>query len=163
MLTLDVLNESLKYDQKTGLFVWKLGKRGLSAGTVAGCVNGDGYIQIKLRGVTYKAHVLAWLYMTGSMPRGQIDHIDHVRTNNAFCNLRDIDEIDNHRNQRRSKANSSGYTGVYFDKTRDMWIAGITVNGTFVNCGRFVNKEDAIHARKQAEVEYGFHVNHGAL
>jgi len=53
-----------------------------------------------------------------------------------------------------NKNNSSGVTGVSWDKSRNMWTAQIMFKGEHYQLGRFKNKEDAIAARKQAEVDY---------
>jgi len=67
----------------------------------------------------------------------------------------------NLRNQKLRKTNSSGVCGVYWHKGCGKWYACIHVNYKNKHLGYFVNKEDAIAARKQAEFEYGFHPNHG--
>ena len=40
------------------------------------------------------------------------------------------------------------------DKNRNKWIAQITVNYKNIHLGRYENIEDAIKARKEAEVKY---------
>lgn len=50
-----------------------------------------------------------------------------------------------------SKNNTSGATGVYFDKSKNKWIARITFKGKIYHLGSFSNKQDAINARKNAE------------
>jgi len=68
----------LSYDKETGIFRWKEHKV-IKLGTVAGCKNKRGYIQIYLMDRPYVAHRLAWLLVTGAWPKGQIDHKDTVR------------------------------------------------------------------------------------
>lgn len=53
-----------------------------------------------------------------------------------------------------NKNNASGITGVHFDKERGMWVAQITFQRQCHNLGRFKTIEEAIDARKKAEVEY---------
>lgn len=55
-----------------------------------------------------------------------------------------------------SKTNTSGKTGVSFNKSKDLWCAYITVNYNTVYLGEFARYEDAVHARKEAEIKYGF-------
>lgn len=83
-----------------------------------------------------------------------VDHIDRNRLNNIKNNLRLTDDTGNARNASISKNNTSGYTGVTFDKKRNKWIAQIVVNYNNITIGRFNDKEDAIKARLRAEVKY---------
>ena len=59
-------------------------------------------------------------------------------------------------NNEKSKlsANTSGHKGVSWDKSRNKWYAYITVNYKLINLGRFSILEDAIEARKKAEIKY---------
>lgn len=50
--------------------------------------------------------------------------------------------------------NTSGVTGVYWCKSRNKWNAEIRINSKKINLGYFINKEDAIKARKRAEIKY---------
>ena len=80
------LKERLHYDPDTGIFTWlKMSRQPKRLGSVAGgrC---DGYIQIYLDGLIYRAHRLAWLYMTGEWPVGYLDHKNGVRDDNRWCN-----------------------------------------------------------------------------
>jgi hypothetical protein len=62
---------------------------------------------------------------------------------------------------RRFTGNSSGFRGVYWDKSRKKWAPKIKVNQVIINLGRFNDIEEAISARLSAEADYGFHANHG--
>ena len=63
---------------------------------------------------------------------------------------------------RRLQANNvSGFNGVDYDKKKQKWQARIQVNGKRKLVGRFNTKVEAIVARQKANVEYGFHENHG--
>lgn len=59
------------------------------------------------------------------------------------------------------KCNKSGYHGVIWDLNNNNWRARIGVEGKTLNLGSFTDKQDAIAARKAAEVKYNFHSNHG--
>ncbi|MBC1851202.1 IS630 transposase-related protein [Listeria seeligeri] len=50
--------------------------------------------------------------------------------------------------------NKSGVTGVLFDESRQRWKAQIEFKGKKIYLGRFINKEDAVRARKEAEEKY---------
>lgn len=43
--------------------------------------------------------------------------------------------------------NTSGHTGVYFEKNRNKWIANVKVNGKNKKLGRYATLEEAIYAR----------------
>ena len=57
-------------------------------------------------------------------------------------------------NRKLAKTNTSGKTGVCFDKSRGKWVANMKLKGKSIYLGRFDNKEDAIKARLKAEEEY---------
>ena len=89
------------------------------------------------------------------------DHINGVRNDNRLVNLREVDPIQNNRNSKRTSLNTSGQMGVGWNKQTQKWRSIVHVEGKGVFLGAFKNKEDAIKVRKQAEIEYGFHKNHG--
>ena len=72
------------YSPFTGFFYWKKNKR------IAGGKNGNGYWLIKINGVKYYSHRLAWLYMNGKFPNCEIHHKDDCRSNNKWNNLQDL-------------------------------------------------------------------------
>ena len=83
-----------------------------------------------------------------------VDHINHNQLDNRKCNLRLVFDYENMWNQKVAKNNTSGVTGVYFDKNSNKWLALICVNGMNKYLGRYSNFEEAKKARKQAEEEY---------
>ena len=98
----------------------------------------------------------------GPIPDGmQIDHINHTRNDNRIENLRLVSNSSNSKNRRILKRNTSGFNGVYFSNTFKRWIAEAMFNGVNYNLGKYKNKEEAIKARRRANVKLGFHENHG--
>ena len=83
-----------------------------------------------------------------------VDHINHDRLDNRKENLRICSTRQNTMNQDVSKNNTSGITGVGWDKSSNKWIAYIKVNYRQITLGRFSNIDDAIEARRNAEIEY---------
>lgn len=65
MVTQHELKELLHYDSETGYFTWIKRNGRMAAGSRAGGIRGEGYVQIILRGRAYQAHRLAWLWVTG--------------------------------------------------------------------------------------------------
>lgn len=148
------------YDKDTGTFKYKKAVGKMKVGDIAGA-NCDGYRQIEINRKKYAAHRLAWFYVYGYFPEKGIDHINHNPSDNRIKNLREADVLTNNKNATLSKKNTSGFTGVYFDKERKLYVASIRVYPKRIKIGRFKNIEDAIEARKQANIKYGFHENHG--
>ena len=163
MITQERLKELLEYDAETGKMFWKVSRGRAAAGSEAGFINKLGYVTIRLDTNVYRGHRLAWLYVHGRFPIHNIDHINGMTADNRLVNLRDVDQRTNQRNQRLSRANSSGVTGVSWSLVRKKWYAYITVDGLMKNLGHFVSLPVAVEARKTAERLYGFHPNHGRV
>jgi hypothetical protein len=163
-ITQEELKEMLNYDADTGLFTWVKKRNRIKVGGVAGCIDKvNGYRVIKINGKLYRAHRLAFLYMTGKFPTDDTDHINHDRSDNRFVNLRKVTHSENLRNSSLSSNNTSGFTGVFWDKARNKWKANININGRLKHLGLFTDMDDAIIARKRANVENEYHANHGAI
>lgn len=161
-LTAQIIRDLLVYDPITGLFRWRnaAGRWGrIPAGSVAGNISKvHGYRQIGLggNGKTVRATHLAWLYMTGEWPVLQIDHRNGLESDDRWENLRLATGSQNKANSSRYKNNTSGVTGVVYEngKGRKHWRAILSMNGQKINIGRFMTKEEAIEARREAEQKY---------
>ena len=86
-------------------------------------------------------------------PGQWVDHRDKNRANNRKQNLRCCSYSENNRNRGLYSTNTSGVAGISFDKKRNRWAASITYNSKRIFIGRFRDKEDAIIARLETEVE----------
>lgn len=84
-------------------------------------------------------------------PGQRVDHRNKNRADNRKQNLRCCDQAENNRNRGRYSTNTSGITGVTFDKKREKWIATIMFDHKRIFIGRYQKKEDAIIARLEAE------------
>lgn len=84
----------------------------------------------------------------------EVDHKNRNPLDNRKCNLRICTSQQNSFNTGMFSSNSSGHKGVYFDKSRDKWVAQIMVNEKKIFLGRFIRIEDAIKAREDAEFKY---------
>jgi hypothetical protein len=142
-ITADRLRELLDYNPETGAFVWKKSRRCIKAGSSAGTLNSLGYIAIKVDGRLYRAHRLAWLWMTGTVSPKEIDHANRVRSDNRFCNLREATSAQNKHNASLRSNNTSGMKGVSYCKDRGKYVAQICVDGMHKNLGRFPTPEEA--------------------
>ena len=163
MITQDYLKSILSYDEDSGLFAWKIDKgNNAKSGSIAGSLHKpSGYYLIKINNRRYHSHILAWVYVYGSFPNGEIDHINHEQGDNRIENLRDVSRVDNCRNRSIPLNNTSGIMGVYFHKKSNRWRAIINIDGKQKTLGQFADFSEAVNARKNAEVLYGYHKNHG--
>ncbi|MDP8268226.1 MAG: HNH endonuclease signature motif containing protein [Candidatus Tenebribacter davisii] len=116
-LTYAELHRQLSYNSFTGLFRWKV-VRPKSRSKIGGILKYTqfSYVRIKINGKSYQAHRLAWLYVHGKWPEGDIDHKDQVRYHNWIDNLRETNTKYNGRNRGNPKNNISGVKGVYWNK-----------------------------------------------
>lgn len=150
-LTAERVRELFTYDPATGLFTRRVSRRATAkAGDIAGYVKPSGYRSIWI-GANYMAHRLAWLYVYGKWPAGQIDHINRVRDDNRIANLRIVTHGQNMENRKVQRNNTSGYTGVYPDRGGRRWQARISSNGRWLYLGYFKTPELA-HAAYCAAV-----------
>ena len=162
MLTQERLQELLHYCPETGVFTWIHGNgKSVKAGDAAKNVDVNGYPRTKINRVLYKLHKLAFLYMTGLWPTEKTDHINGVRHDNRYVNLRAATNQENMRNAKRYSNNTSGITGVYWHINNRKWWAQINNGIKDTYLGVYEHWFDAVCARKSAEVRYEFHENHG--
>ena len=162
MITQNELKELLHYDPSTGLFKRKVKTSSNAlAGDIAGHIHkATGYVYISVLGKRYRAHRLAFLYMEGYIPE-EVDHQNHIKSDNRFNNLASATRITNSRNMAIRSDNKSGYLGVSWCKSNNAWVSKITVNKRVMTLGYSKDKNVAITKRKEAELKYNFHKNHG--
>ncbi|EFC9528522.1 HNH endonuclease [Escherichia coli] len=155
-------NDLFAYCKRTGVLTYKK-KCGIKMpGQIAGSVNKNNYINLGIEKKRYYAHRIIWEMHNGTIPDGyQVDHINGIRSDNRIENLRIVKNSENSKNQKRKSTNKSGMTGVSWDTQTQRWRAHITVNGKMISLGRYIHKLDALTARKNAEIKYNFHENHG--
>ena len=142
------IQELISYDPKSGGFVWKadVGRwNRIKAGTSAGSLS-HGYVIIRLNGVHYPAHRIAWLLVHGVWPTEEIDHINGDRADNRLLNIRDVPKKWNGHN--RQCANKDNTSCGLLGSTRNGksgWMAQITVNGKRIYLGTFSRADIAHH------------------
>lgn len=148
------------YDPETGAFTRR--KRVNQVLGEMGFVDRQGYRRIHLLSKVYRAHRLAWFYMTGTWPYGEIDHINGDRQDNRFANLRACTHIQNNHNQTVRRNNSSGVKGVYWSKSLRKWRGQVCLNYRIHHTPAFESIEDAAEAvRLLREQLHGEYANHG--
>ena len=83
-----------------------------------------------------------------------VDHIKHKNNDNRKSQLRPCTNQQNNMNRGLQNNNTSGVTGVYFDKRRNKWCAQMHLNGKHIHFGCYDNFENAVKARKNGEEKY---------
>ena len=137
---------------------------GRYAGKEAGSKDSDGYVVINIDGKRIYAHRIAYLFITGNWPEKDIDHINGIRDDNRWENLRVVNCQENSKNQKIRKNNTSGVTGVSWYKNYQKWLVRIhDHNGRSIKLGYFEDFFEAVCRRKSAELDYGYHENHGTV
>jgi hypothetical protein len=173
-ITPDILRQLLRYEPETGALFWRTRDRRLFscdadwrtfnklwAGQPAfTSYDRDGYLVGSVAHWNFKAHRVCWMIAKGIAPM-QIDHINGVKDDNRLINLRSVTPRQNAVNAAKSKNNTSGTTGVSWHKGTKTWIARISVFGERRFLGAFSELRDAIAARKEAEIRFRYHPNHG--
>ena len=173
MITQELLKELLHYSPETGISTWRKRDRrhfktdrdcnawnGRLANKQVGAIS-HGYLRTSIFYKPYLVHRLAFLYVDGSLPPNEVDHINGVTDDNRWANLRAVTHAENQKNQRMPSNNTSGFNGVCWCSIVQKWHAKIQVNSKNKSIGYFTDKNDAISARKSASIKYGYHANHG--
>lgn len=178
MLSPNEISKIIDYNPLTGVMRWKERARndfesdsifkmwsarfaGKEVGTIHRQSGGKHYRIGNINRRLYRMHRVAWAIHYGAWPNGEIDHINGNGCDNRICNLRDVNSSENRANVRRQSNNTSGVTGVTWDKNRRKWKAQIKKNGKIINIGRFDDFDDAVSARTKMQIDLGFHDNHG--
>lgn len=151
-LTQKELKSLLDYNEKTGVFYWKVDRNQyIKKGSWAGQRNPQGYIRINVKGRKTYAHRLAWLYMYGKWPEGEIDHINDVPWDNAIKNLQVIPRDMNilKQNSRSNKTNDLPMGVTIHSQTKKYW-----ARFRQKSLGLFDDLEEAVKAYKKAKSTY---------
>jgi hypothetical protein len=151
----------LDYSPDTGVFKWKWrddarkSHNSRYSGKVAGSVNTQGYLQIRINNRHYQSHRLAWLIIHGEWPPNDIDHIDGYKLNNRIANLRLATRQENKRNVGLRKDSTTGVTGVSWHRASGKFASHISDDAyKRIHLGLFDTIEEATAARAAAEIHY---------
>lgn len=136
-MKIDYLKRVLNYCPDTGVFRW-LENRSKSAkiGSLAGSKDLEGYICIMIDGKSYRANRLAYFYMTGFWP-DVADHINRIRDDNRWLNIRNCQQHQNCCNTKLSIKNTSGVKGVSYRKDTGKWRSYVTIKNKKIMLGSF--------------------------
>lgn len=151
-LSQERLKELLEYDPETGIFYRiKALATHTKIGDIAGYIGNHGYVEIFVQGKLRLAHRLAWLYMIGTWPE-EINHINEAKADNRFCNLEEVTSAQNKVFRGANVNNQLQIKGV--QERCGKYRAYIFYKGSNISLGTYADIQDAIDARKAAEIQY---------
>ena len=150
LITQDQLKTQVSYDPETGVFMRIKFHGKQISGKPLGTLMRWGYVQCRIMGNTYLMHRIAWLYVYGQYPQGEVDHINGVRSDNRIVNLRDVSHKQNQENQKLIIRNSSGYRGVSWTEHAKKWRAYVCHHDDRQHLGYFDSVEEAAAIAKEA-------------
>ncbi len=150
------------FEYKNGKLHWKIKPANrVKIGDEVGHLSA-GYRRFEYKNQQYHVHRVIWEMHKGPIGSGlEVDHINHIKNDNRIENLRLISHAENTRNKSIAANNTSGISGVHWNKRLNKWHVQITANGVRKHVGLFNSMEDAITAREQAKSLFGYHKNHG--
>lgn len=155
-LTHERLREMVAYSPETGLFSCLMARKNRAVGDIEDRIAGPGYVAFCLDGRQYYAHRLAWFYMHGEWPAGEVDHINRDKTDNRLANLRVATRSQNSANIGARSDNRSGFKGVFPNKRR--WSSQVIARGKTYHLGTFDTPEMAheayCHAARRLHGEF---------
>lgn len=157
---IEEMKQHLKYVPESGKVIW------ISSGKEAGHLRKPAkgchvpYRAIEYKGLTYFAHRLAFAFAHGRWPRF-IDHIDGNSLNNLIENLREVSQQENSRNRPITRSSKTGVLGVTWQPKQQSWRITIKSGGKDLRLGYITDFFEAVCRRKSAEIQLGYHTNHG--
>ena len=171
----EILRKLLRYEPETGKLFWRKRTPDMfktekacrcwntrhAGNETFSSVDKDGYLLGMIFYRRLKSHRVIYAMAHGRWPKGQIDHIDGVKTNNKIENLRDVSPSQNARNMPLRTDNKTGISGITFHKRSKKWQCQLRDGGTDKYIGSFDTLGGAIAAMSSARAEHGYHENHG--
>ena len=151
-----VLRNLFAYDQKTGILTWKVDRYPRKLiGNEAGWLDPHGRRCVEIDGVAYKVVRIIWKIMTGRDPNQEVDHINLIRNDDRWENLREASWSDNSRNRNKRSDSANPYKGIRQDKRWGRWYARIQIAGNKrFEIGGFATPEEAHKAYCEAAQKY---------
>jgi hypothetical protein len=144
--TIEELREYLDYEPETGVLRWRKPVGRVKAGAIVTRTDRDGYLMLRVRGISLRAHRVAFAMHHGNWPTPCCDHINGDPADNRAANLRESTRSSNQHNRRVSRNNTSGFKGVTRD--RNLWKVQVGLQGT-THSKCFRRLEDAAAYAKQ--------------
>ena len=176
LVLLSFVSKLVAYNSVTGIFTWvdreetslrikAWNKRYSGRNVGSKYQKGKNYLTVSF---TYEGkaervllHRLAWFICKNEVPANQIDHINQVQDDNRIENLKVVSDQENRRNSSMQKNNTSGVTGVYWNKRMGMWVANCRINSKTKYLGCFIDIKEAEKIAKSFRLINGFSELHG--
>jgi hypothetical protein len=155
-LTQEYLREIFDYDPETGILRWKIRPANrVSIGDEVGTLHHTGYREVMLSGKHYQIHRLIWAYVEGQIQSNlEIDHINNIRNDNRWENLRLCTRQENTKNRLKYSNNTSGYKGSSYHIGKGKYESNIGVSGKLRYLGSYNTPEEAHEAYCRASELY---------
>lgn len=154
-LAADTVRSLFDYDPETGRLTWRAPKSPTVAiGAEAGAhEKNTGYRRVRIgKDTVIYAQRLVWLYVTGSWPPYQVDHINGDRSDNRWVNLRLATPAENKANEKTRRDNRLGIKGVRM-LPNGKFQSGIWRGKKMTHLGVFPTAEEAAAAYRNAAME----------
>ncbi len=168
-----LLAEHIDYNPVTGVFKRKKdGQRVVAVdkkSTSNSKLNPYSYLYVDRRAVQFPLCKLAYYKVNGRLPthnlRLSIDELPRAsRGVVRYAKLEELSmDVATSRGSKRSKRNTSGYTGVSYDQQYGQWVAQVNLDGKNKKIGRYDTPEEAAIAVQCYREKHGFLVYHGEL
>lgn len=161
LVTQNQLKELFNYNADSGIFT-RLITTGPSSkkGDIVGCLTSTGYLGVNINKKTYLLHRLAFVYMNDELPE-IVDHINGIRTDNSWNNLRNVNRSQNGCNVGVRKSSKSGVKGVTWCTRYSKWRVDIGFQGKSYNFGYYADlemaKQRVIIEREKLHKEFAVH------
>lgn len=117
-------------------------------------IKSNGYLQARDKSTGDVIYIHRLIMRFPDSELYNVDHKNHNKWDNRKCNLRIATRSENTMNSVTPSTNSSGVKGVIWHSSAEKWQASITIQGEKLYLGIYSNFEDAVKARKNAEVKY---------
>ena len=117
-------------------------------------VNGKGYVICNITVNGKQKKMKLHRFIINAPDHSIVDHKDKNKLNNQLSNLRIVSSVESNQNNVKRKDNTSGVTGVIWERKKKMWRAFIYINSKRKHILITKDKERAICARLKAELEY---------
>ena len=147
------LHRLFNYDTDTGILTWKVAKGNVAAGREAGYLHHKGYRLVRINGISCSVHRVIWIFVKGFNPEHDIDHEQGITDDNRIDKMREVTPTCNQQNCAIRSDNSTGYSGVFFNKRRNKYQSNITITGKLILIGYFATALEAARARLDYEDE----------